>query len=162
MKKYRLMSIQGKILDDTVVNLIINFVKEKDVNGEYAQQHEIIKYIQDDCKLSSGKIREILDIMVINRKLSTYYEKPNRYYSTPKIPLPIKVSIGMITSILAVYVIIDAFIPKKIIYNAIYLHDQNVNFSPPDINIIWFVFFCILTTLIITSFWYIDYRKAFK
>ena len=162
-KKYRLMSISSKLLNNTVENAILLFIKDNhNTSGELSQQQKIIDHITHDFKISGGKIRLVLEDLVKRRKLSTVYEKPNRYYGPPKIPLPIKICLVMIAFISSLYLMIDIIVPKEYIANIIYLKnsidDQNIS----HVNIFPFAIIGIVTTTIVCLIWYLDYRKVFK
>jgi len=162
-KKFRLIGISGKTLNNTIENSILSFVNNMHAkSGELSRQQKIIDSIRRDFKISDGKIRLVLEDLVKRRKLSTVYDKPNRYYGPPKIPLPIKMCTAMITVILSIYLLIDIIVPKEYLRNIIYLSkpigDQNI----PHLNIFPFAIIGIVTTITICLFWYLDHRKVFK
>jgi len=161
--KYNLMRARGKTLDDLLKNKIKEFIKEKDVSGEYAQFSIIVAMIRKDIKVSKTKIRSILDELAKNRKISTVYDQGNRYYGVAKIPLPIKVFIGMITSILFFYLLVDILIPDSLIISLVYLYSPiNETTELQNINVFLFALIGIITTSIISAIWFYDYKKTYK
>lgn len=162
-KKYKLMGISGEILDNTVGNSILSFVKNNhDDSGELTQQQKIIDHIRQGIKISDGKIRYLLEDLVKRRKLSTVYDKPNRYYGPPRTPLPIKVCLAMITIIFSLYILIDIIVPKEYLKNVIYLNNSISDQNILHINIFPFAIVGATITIIICIVWYLDFRKLYK
>ena len=163
VRKFRLIRVETKTLNNTIERSILDYVNKKDDDNEYAQQQQIIDHVRNDCKVSDKKLRDILVDMVDHRKLSTFYDKPFRYYSLPKLPLPIKVCLAMIGSILGFYLFIDIFVPKQMLLDLIYLKvPGSENVFLYNVNVFSYAFFCIIIVLFITLFWYYDYRKVYK
>ena len=155
--------MDSKTLNNTVEGCILDYINERNSEGEYAQQQKIIDQVIKDCKISDKSVRDVLTDMVKRRKISTRYEKPFRYFGKPKISLPVKVCTAMITIILASYMIIDTLIPKEYIKNFIYLNSPVQDpAGMTDINFFPFVIFSIVIVIVISSIWYYDYRKVFK
>lgn len=160
--KPALLKASGDTLSEVIKLKIRNFIIEKYNSGEYTKQSEIIKHIQKGGRISDTAVRNSISELIKGRKISTFYDG-GRYYGPPKIALPLKVCAGIITLILFGYLLIELLLPSKLLSGIIYLSsDPNSLEQIPKVNMVPFVGISIFITLVITVFWYLDFRKCYK
>lgn len=130
---------------------IVNFVKDRFAHVKNAQLQEIQERFQKaPYGLSEGTIINYLNELVDARKLSTWKTKNLRYYGPPKIPLPLKFGIAVITVIMILGIAIDSFEPK--FYDYIYFAH----------TMLPLIVYTVALSVIFTAVWYYSQRKLFK
>jgi len=142
---------------------MIDFIKNRFSKGKDTKLQDIQDmFKQAPWELSEGSVINYLNELVEKRKISTWKTKTNRYYGPPKIPLPIKTGIAISAIIIGMSLVIDIFIPSKLIYDYIYFGlDAEINptsYSP----MFPIVTYLIILTFIITLLWWIADRRKSK
>jgi len=128
------MKVQGDAYNNQIKSEIKSFITKNYLKGNYTQLKDIQEKIQQDFKISEGQVHNLLSDLTDNGKLSTIYDKGKRYYAPPKIPLPIKIGVGMSVITTIFWLILDIFIPSNIVYQYIYLLSGNMHSDPKIIN----------------------------
>jgi len=163
MARFKLIKAESDTLNDVIKHKIISLIDSNYLKGEYTRRRDIAKSVMSECDISQGGLSNILDDLIDQKKISTFYYDKARYYGPPKMLLSIKIAIAITTIIIGVYVIFDVFLPKEIIKNIIYLGSASNSEIPLNIihlPLIPFAILPIIITISITFIWFLQERKT--
>lgn len=134
MARYQLMKVQGDAYNNQIKSEIKSFINENYLNGNYTQLKDIQEKVQQEFKISEGQVHNLLNDLINNGKISTFYDKGKRYYSPLKIPLPIKIGVALSIVTAVFWMALDIFIPSNLVYQYIYLMSDNMHNGIEIIN----------------------------
>lgn len=162
--KYRLMKVQGDAYNSQIKVEIKAIITENYIKGNYTQLKDIQEKVQQEFKISEGKVHNLLSDLLDAGKLTTVYINGKRYYAPPKIPLPIKIGVSMSVITTVFWMLLDIFIPSNLVYQYIYLMSGNTQNNPEIINFntLPFVIYSIIIISVFTFLMVVLNKKYIK
>jgi hypothetical protein len=164
-KKHKLILIDSKENKERIKRKIVDFVYDRWMNGEDTILQDIRDVFEEQpYDLSNKTVRNYLNELVENRKLSTVKTKNNRLYMPPKLPVSLKIGVGISTLILLFYMLSDMFLTKVQIKKYIYLDMIEIpkNAAFEKISTLPIAAYMLLITVFFTIVAYIFERKTRK
>ena len=155
-KRYKFTLVSQKDYKEIIKKKIKQFVEERWLQGKKTTLQDIQNAFQKPYNLSEGTVRNYLNELVNDRKLSTYYKGGRRFYAPPKIPLSIKFGIAMALLIMVCGVLVDTFVPSDYILKYVYLYNPDLNNQviPQNPSMLPIVMYLLILTAIFTVFAY--------
>lgn len=157
MPKFKFALVNEKDYREQTKRKIKEFVEERWLQGKKTTLQDIRNVFQKPpYNLSEGTVRNYLNELVDNRKLSTYYKNGRRYYAPPKFPLSIKFGIAVAVAIIVCGVVIDIFAPSECILKYVYLYNPNLDNQtmPQNPSMLPIVMHLLILTTVFTVFAY--------
>jgi len=162
MPKFKFALVNEKDYREQTKRKIKEFVEARWLQGKKTTLQDIRNVFQKPpYNLSEGTVRNYLNELVDNRKLSTYYKNGRRYYAPPKFPLSIKFGIAVAVAIILCGVVVDIFVPSEYILKYVYLYNPNLENQTALQNpsMLPIVIYLLVLTAVFTAFTYWMERK---
>ena len=149
MSKKKLVLMDGNERRKDIKTDIIKFIEKGWLRNKETSLSDIQSVFQKTpYSLSYGTIRNILDELIKERKISTWKIGKNRYYGPPKLPLSLKFGGVFAIIIISMSVIID------ILFDSTYIFSQ---FGASS-----FIAYSLILIAICVAFAYRIERKLYK
>lgn len=119
--KSKLVLIPEKENRERIKIAIIKFIDNRWIRNKDIFQSDILAVFQKPpYNLSSGTTRNILDELIKERKISTWKQGLNRYYSPPKLPISLKFGGAFAAILVSATIFIDIFFNSEVILSQLF------------------------------------------
>ena len=160
MGKQKLALVSEEEVRERAKQAIISFVEDRYWSGKETTQKDILKVFKErPYSLSQGTISNYLTDLISKRKISTSYKDGHRYYTPPKIPLPIKFGIAISLSIITVFTFLNQILSEDIIAK---FYFTEIHSNPSHITLFPIMIFLLFGFVITSVVWYMAEREKTK
>jgi len=98
---------------------MVDFIEEQWSKNENAKQIDIVRRYNN--KLSKGTIINYLNELLQEKRISSYKNKNERFYTPPAIPFSLKLGLGLASFVSILCVLIDVFSSPRMVYDYVYM-----------------------------------------
>ena len=160
MGKQKLILISESENREKVKQSITSFVENRYWGGKETTQKDILNVFKDrPYLLSQGTVSNYLSDLVSKRKLSTSYKDGHRYYTPPKLPIPVKFGIISSLTIISLFTFLNQVLSEDIIVK---FYFADIHSNPSHITLFPVMIFLLIGFVVTSIVWYLTEREKTK